>query len=490
MADTDRDNNESRGGFPPNKRSKVQEVVDLTVDEDEEEEDQVLLVSNAQLYDDDEEVEVVDAPLSESLILEETEAAAEQAAAAAHNDDDQDVQLVGRRHVQALPHMRPHCTEHPYQKQNQGEIIDVDITNNNNNNNDNPNARFCSLCYCYVCDRPVPDCPQWAAHCHATDKSKHWKEQRRRAALAAKRGTVVARFSNARAFRTVVQVAREMKPRSLDFTCSKTSGIRMQAMSVDCISLMELFLPESALAECSGSGGGGDGETVTFQVAGWKVKSIFPWFKGARKSDRFVFRTAVDEEGDGSPALELLREHETKDVPPPLKIKLQEDEPFEPLTIPDTAYDCVVSMDSGRFRDMLDLFLRIVSLGGKIKVTWQRQESKDMVTFCAERNFVDSGQIRRARFHYWTNPQTNTLVSCNTIFGELCFNLRYLLSVLKATTMSSVVEVSFHELYPSRIRYTVPKWSGDGDDGALSYFVAPVLLDDESDIFSEGSMSC
>jgi len=476
MTDTHEDKNDSRRGCGPNKRLKVQEVVDLTMEEEDDDGEEVLVVSGAQpYYDDDGEVEVVDAPPSASLMMDETEAAAPEQAT---DNDQDDVQLVGRRNVQALPHMRPHCTEFPYQPQKQGEIINVDITDKSNNNT-TPNARYCPRCYCYVCDVPVPDCQHWPNnHCNATDHSQHWQEQRRRAALAAQRGTVMVRLSNARAFHALVLVAREMNPDHLLFICSKTSGIQIRAMSSDKVTLVELFLPASGLAEwsCSGGSGGSDGEAVYLCVLGPSLTKN-PWFKGARKSDRLGFRTIVDEDGDGSRALEFIREHDTKDVPQPLHIKLEDEKNFffDPAPIPPMVYECEMTMCSGRFRDMLNVFLGIVSSTDNIQVTWQRQESKDVVTFCAERNWVHPGQIKRARFHYWTNPQTNSVVSCNTYSGEVHLNLKYLLSVCKATTVSSLVELNFHEELPSAIRYTIPEWSSGGDDGGLTYFVAPVM---------------
>jgi len=147
-------------------------------------------------------------------------------------------------------------------------------------------------------------------------------------------------------------------------------------------------------------------------------------------------------------------------------------------------YECVVSMMSVRFRELLNTFLDLVSHEGYVKITWQRKESGDMVTFCGMPR--SSGDIRSARFHYWTNPQSNTVVSCKTDSGKLHFNLRYLLSVLKATTMSTVVEVSLREQMPLKISYTVPEWSSGGDDGGLAFVVAPVNFEDESESGSEG----
>lgn len=41
-----------------------------------------------------------------------------------------------------------------------------------------PNASFCDKCFCYVCDLPAKDCPDWADHCNAHDGEDIWKAKR------------------------------------------------------------------------------------------------------------------------------------------------------------------------------------------------------------------------------------------------------------------------------------------------------------------------
>ena len=68
---------------------------------------------------------------------------------APNNDDDNDeeLQLVGTANEQKFPHNRQDCLECRYT---------IDSGNGNLSN-----ARFCELCYCYVCDKPASECVTW-----------------------------------------------------------------------------------------------------------------------------------------------------------------------------------------------------------------------------------------------------------------------------------------------------------------------------------------
>ena len=39
-------------------------------------------------------------------------------------------------------------------------------------------AKHCANCYCYVCDGPAKECPQWAEHCKASHTSVQWQQKR------------------------------------------------------------------------------------------------------------------------------------------------------------------------------------------------------------------------------------------------------------------------------------------------------------------------
>eukprot|EP00984_Skeletonema_dohrnii_P024230 scaffold13341_cov119-Skeletonema_dohrnii-CCMP3373.AAC.2 len=104
--------------------------------------------------DDDSSIEIVDASA-----FQQQQAAAAAAAASNNNggeDSDEEVQCLGTANETKLPHNRQDCPIFRYK-------------NNKNNSNGTSccaettleNARFCELCYCYVCDKPASECTSW-----------------------------------------------------------------------------------------------------------------------------------------------------------------------------------------------------------------------------------------------------------------------------------------------------------------------------------------
>ena len=111
------------------------------------------------------------------------------------DDDNDEIQIVGEANVTRLPHNRQDCLEYRY-------VLD---------GNTPSNASFCSLCYCFVCDKLASECVNWVNggsgitangkekrsgngsdnsekikdedlgknHCNATDKGKKGKMWRR-----------------------------------------------------------------------------------------------------------------------------------------------------------------------------------------------------------------------------------------------------------------------------------------------------------------------
>jgi len=111
--------------------------------------------------DDDSAVEIVDAA---TFREQQQQQAAATATANNHDngdDSDEELQCVGTANETKLPHNRQDCLAFRY--------------NNNNNNNSSTssdgsyccaettleNAKFCHLCYCYVCDKPASECTNW-----------------------------------------------------------------------------------------------------------------------------------------------------------------------------------------------------------------------------------------------------------------------------------------------------------------------------------------
>mmetsp|Transcript_3042 Transcript_3042/g.5018 ORF Transcript_3042/g.5018 Transcript_3042/m.5018 type:complete len:393 (-) Transcript_3042:110-1288(-) len=103
--------------------------------------------------DDDSAVEIVDAVAFRDQQHQQATAAA--AAPTGGEDSDDELRCVGTANETKLPHNRQDCLEFRY--------------NNSNNTNSSSccaettleNAKFCQLCYCYVCDKPASECTDW-----------------------------------------------------------------------------------------------------------------------------------------------------------------------------------------------------------------------------------------------------------------------------------------------------------------------------------------
>ena len=83
------------------------------------------------------------------------------AAAAAVDDGDRDVMIEGQSGAMALidfPHARENCVQHAFAPGN------FEAT--------------CANCYCFVCDKPVSECPEWDEHCMATNTQQKWISMR------------------------------------------------------------------------------------------------------------------------------------------------------------------------------------------------------------------------------------------------------------------------------------------------------------------------
>eukprot|EP00984_Skeletonema_dohrnii_P010724 scaffold4208_cov116-Skeletonema_dohrnii-CCMP3373.AAC.3 len=140
------------GSSNTNDTNKNSEIIEVTEDSFENDAPPELDDS-----DDDSAVEIVDA----AAFREQQQQQAAAAAAATTNnnnggeDSDEELQCVGTANETKLPHNRQDCLTFRY--------------NNNNTSNGTSccaettmeNAKFCQLCYCYVCDKPASECTSW-----------------------------------------------------------------------------------------------------------------------------------------------------------------------------------------------------------------------------------------------------------------------------------------------------------------------------------------
>ena len=145
------------GSAPASITNKNSEIIEVTEDSFENDAPPELDDS-----DDDSAVEIVDA----AAFREQQQQAAAAAAAATTNnnnggeDSDEELQCVGTANETKLPHNRQDCLTFRYNNNNSSS------TSNGNGTSccaeiTLENAKFCQLCYCYVCDKPASECTNW-----------------------------------------------------------------------------------------------------------------------------------------------------------------------------------------------------------------------------------------------------------------------------------------------------------------------------------------
>ena len=93
-------------------------------------------------------------------------------ATATEDDGDEELEIVGTHNEQRLPHNRQDCLECRY------------VPAGDDTRADDSNARYCGLCYCYVCDRPAFECEDWYMGRRGKRRSDHDDDSVNASALA------------------------------------------------------------------------------------------------------------------------------------------------------------------------------------------------------------------------------------------------------------------------------------------------------------------
>mmetsp|Transcript_242 Transcript_242/g.449 ORF Transcript_242/g.449 Transcript_242/m.449 type:complete len:405 (-) Transcript_242:1550-2764(-) len=147
----------AEGSAPESITNNSNEIIEVTEDSFENDAPPELDDS-----DDDSAVEIVDAA---AFREQQQQAAAAAAAATTKNnsnggeDSDEELQCVGTANETKLPHNRQDCLTFRYNN------INSSSTSNGTSwgcaETTLENAKFCQLCYCYVCDKPASECTSW-----------------------------------------------------------------------------------------------------------------------------------------------------------------------------------------------------------------------------------------------------------------------------------------------------------------------------------------
>eukprot|EP00301_Raphidiophrys_heterophryoidea_P005572 c12327_g1_i3.p1 GENE.c12327_g1_i3~~c12327_g1_i3.p1 ORF type:complete len:851 (-),score=232.50 c12327_g1_i3:423-2975(-) len=115
---------------------------------------------------DSDELEVVAEPAASELSSSASSTAQQQTSAAAPVPEGE-IQLVsikGSLATMDFPHARFNCVRFAF-----GDV------------------QHCDKCFCYVCDVLASECQQWAMHCVAKADSRHWRDERAKRKLIAKK---------------------------------------------------------------------------------------------------------------------------------------------------------------------------------------------------------------------------------------------------------------------------------------------------------------
>ncbi len=101
----------------------------------------------------DDEIEVMDGE-SYRTQASATAVSVSNVASKSADNDEEELEIVGTNNEQRLPHNRQNCLDFRFCASN---------SNGKSGGGGNPsdNAKFCSLCYCYVCDKPASECDNW-----------------------------------------------------------------------------------------------------------------------------------------------------------------------------------------------------------------------------------------------------------------------------------------------------------------------------------------
>mmetsp|Transcript_17991 Transcript_17991/g.26380 ORF Transcript_17991/g.26380 Transcript_17991/m.26380 type:complete len:1495 (-) Transcript_17991:800-5284(-) len=109
--------------------------------------------------------------------------------------DDDEVEEIGRSNVQRLPHMRQHCLDYCF---TQDVLFKRKSEKSNFRDEEAKNAKYCDLCYCFVCDLKASECKTWTSssshsyqenHCLACDQGRdafEWRNLREKKKRMAK----------------------------------------------------------------------------------------------------------------------------------------------------------------------------------------------------------------------------------------------------------------------------------------------------------------
>lgn len=236
-----------------------------------------------------------------------------------------------------------------------------------------------------------------------------------------------------------------------NFDCS-SSGISLQAMDSSHVALVALHLRNEGL-----SGFRSDRS----MSMGINLQSMSKILKCAGNDDTITMK--AEDNGD---LVTFMFEHPKQTRVSHFALKLM-DIDSEHLGIPDTDYQCVVTMPSQEFQRICK---EVAILGDTVKIS----ASKEGVKFGVEGE-LGSGSIVCKSTSSVDDEEDAVIIKVEEDVS-LTFALRYLNFFAKATPLSSTVTLKMSPDVPLVCEYAI---GDDGEMGHLRYYLAPKIEDED-----------
>ena len=381
--------------------------------------------------DDDDQVLIVDPP-TVSPIKDDPKS----------TSSTTEVQVVGTVNALHLPHMRPHCTANPF-------INSVAPSQTSGN------LKACSLCYCYVCDVPVKDCPCWeSSHCNATDKGStaaHWRAERLKKQQT--KPILEARLQEGKLLENIVNNIKKQTD-EINLEIDK-EGIGCQSMSSDHVALICFHLKAAAFDQfqCEMP----SSLWINLKVVSLALREV------KKKSDSLHIKAT-------SSALIFTIEARDGTLSEPYLVPVSQlgDDHLE---IPSRDCKCNCMIPSATFRQIVD-FLGMVNRACTIHPAAM---GKDTVTFSAVGE-SHPGWVGKCRFHLKSG--FHTVIDAQQEF-EVRFSSRHLNLVKGCAILSPKVYLSMSPDVPLALEYPIgEEANGVSSLGYVKFYLAPWFMDE------------
>jgi proliferating cell nuclear antigen len=259
-----------------------------------------------------------------------------------------------------------------------------------------------------------------------------------------------ARIDNGGTLKKIMESIKDLVNEA-NFDCSST-GVSLQAMDSSHVSLVALHLRSDGFSHFRAD------RNISLGINLGAMSKIL---KCAGNDDMITLKA-----DDSGSEVSFMFENSAQTRVSHFSLKLM-DIDSEHLGIPDTDYQCVVTMPSGEFQRICR---EIAIIGDTVKIS----ASKEGVKFGVEGD-LGTGSIV-CKSNSAVDDEDDAVIIKVEEDVSLTFALRYLNFFAKATPLSSTVTLKMSPDVPLVCEYQV---GDDGDMGHLRYYLAPKIEDEE-----------